>query len=346
MLRLPMKAKNQVIEAFRGPFPRVLHNGETSGIGGPIVKLIRMQEYFPNDPFDYNIIYGSWGKVPVDICRQAQKQGVKVVFHVNSVFHPAYGSDYAEINAESAEIHALADYIVYGSQYAKVGAERYLGHTSAPSAIIYNAVATNHFQPSKIFDPDRFHVLAAGVQYIRHRLVPLIYAFPHVQRVYPKARLLIAGPLCDGEGIYNCGFKSIQAVINEVGLTDVKFLGQYTQQDAPAIYTQGDVLVHLKHMDWTPNAVAEAMACGLPIVHAGNGGMNELVRDAGISLNLPFDWDRIHTPDPLVLAKRIIEAYERRTELGQVARQIAIERYDILSWVEKHRQIFESLLAN
>jgi glycosyltransferase involved in cell wall biosynthesis len=341
---LPVKAKNRWIESLRGPFPRVLHNGKQLGIGGPTVKINRMEKYFPNDPIDYNIIYGIWESVPVDICRKGKKRGVKLVYHVNSVYHEAYRADYSRRNKIAAELHALADHVVYGSEFAKVGAQRYLGKVCEPHTLVYNAVDTKHFHPMKMSDTERFHVLAVGVHYIRHRLVPLILAMPYVQRVYPKAQLIIAGPLRDGEGIFDCGFESIQTVLNQVGLEEVKFIGQYTQEEAPAIYAQGDVLVHLKHMDWTPNTVIEAMACGLPTVHAGNGGMNELVKDGGISLNLPFDWEHIHTPEPLFLAERIIEAYEHRRELGEIARQIAVERYDIKDWVEAHHQIFNSLL--
>ena len=97
-------------------------------------------------------------------------------------------------------------------------------------------------------------------------------------------------------------------------------------------------------MDWTPNTVIEGMACGLPIVHTGNGGLNEIVQNAGVSLELPYSWDNIHVPDPMILASRIIEAYEDRTNLGKIAREIAVEKYDIRKWVEKHRKIFQELL--
>ena len=148
-----------------------------------------------------------------------------------------------------------------------------------------------------------------------------------------------------GEGIFDCSEETIKALIEKVGLQSVEYVSKYTQEEAPEIYARGDVLVHLKHMDWTPNTVIEGMACGLPIVHAGNGGMNELVGEAGVSLDLPQDWDHIHTPEPSFLAEKIIEAYEQRQKLGKKARQIAVERYEIKSWVEAHRQIFASLLS-
>ncbi|MBN1886761.1 MAG: glycosyltransferase family 4 protein [Thermoflexales bacterium] len=335
---------NRLVEKFCDPYPRVLHNGAQGGLGGPTVKLNRMQRYFPNDPFDYNIIYSVSARIPAHVCRQAQARGCKVVCHVNSVFHPAYRADYAERNAPIAEVYAMADYVVYGSRYAQAGVERYLGQVPVPHSIVYNAVDTSYFRPPEARAQDRFNVLAVGIHYIRHRLEPLIRAMPYVQNVYPQARLIIAGPLQKGEGIFDCGLGSMQAVADEVGLGNVDWLGSYTQKEAPLIYARGDVLVHLKHMDWTPNTVIEAMACGLPIVHTGNGGMDELVGSAGVSLNVPFDWDQIHTPDPSYVAECIIEAYKRRLDLGTMARQIAVERYEMQAWVEAHRQIFASLL--
>jgi glycosyltransferase involved in cell wall biosynthesis len=333
-------------EALHGPYPRVFHhNKPQSGMGGPSVKVNRMDEYFPNHPVNYNIIYSISARIPARTCRRAQAKGVRVVCHVNSVFIPSYRTDYAELNAPVSEVYHLADHIVYGSNYAKMGAERYLGAVNAPYTIVYNAVSTDHFRPSEARNPTRFHVLAAGIHYIRHRLEPLIQAMPHVLQRYPQARLLIAGPLCSGEGIFDCGPLSIRRIIDEVGLEQVEFIASYTQAEAPTVYAQGDVLVHLKDMDWTPNTVIEAMACGLPIVHTGNGGMNELAGEAGISLHLPFDWDRIHTADPAALAERIIEAYEKRQGLSKTAREIAVERYNIRSWVKVHREIFQSLLS-
>jgi glycosyltransferase involved in cell wall biosynthesis len=330
-----------------GPQPiRVHHGGSKTAAGGPNVKISRMEMYFPDYPFHYNLIYSVSARIPAETCRKARRRSVKVICHTNSVYHPAYRKNYVELNSPIAEVHALADYVVYGSQHAKRGANRYLGPTPGPHSIIYNAVDTSHFRPIEgAYSSHRFSVLAVGLHYIRHRLEPLIRAMPYVLKKYPGARLVIAGPLRSGEGVFDCGPETIRSIISDVRLGAVDFIPAFTQQEAPEIYAQGDVLVHLKHMDWTPNTVIEAMACGLPVVHAGNGGISELVGKAGISLDLPFDWDRIHTPEPAVLAERIIEAYELHDQLGEAARQLAVERYDIRAWAAAHRCIFEELLG-
>lgn len=325
---------------------RIYHAGSKSGIGGPNVKLNRMSQYFPDERYDYNIIYSVSAHIPPDICRRAKRRGVKVVCHVNSMFYPAYRPDYIEENKPIREIHAMADHVVYGSRFAREASELYLGKSNAPCTIIYNAVNTKHFRPISQVSNDRFNVLAIGVHYIQHRLKPLIQAMPIVRKSYPKARLTIAGPLVEGQHIFDCGPKTIQTIARKADFSDIEFLDAYTQQDAPLIYSNGSVMVHLKHMDWTPNTAIEAMACGLPIVHAGNGGLPELVGEAGVSLDLPFDWHTIHTPDLELLAERIIEAYENRKSLGEIARQIAVEHYDMKIWVKLHKSIFLQILES
>ena len=324
---------------------RVHHGGGKPGPGGPVVKLWRMQQYFPDHRYRYNIIYSVSGGVPAKTCRQAQARGVKVICHVNSVFHPALWPDYAELNEPIAEVYALADYVVYGSRHARVGADRYLGTTTAPNAFIYNALDTNRFKPYEHRKPGRFHVLAIGVHLFLCRLEPIIRCMPYILKHYPQVRLLIAGPFRGGKGIYDSTRRGIEGIIRKLCLDCVEFIPEFTQYEAPSVYARGDVYVNIKHMDWTPNAAIEAMACGLPVVHAGNGGMNELVGQAGVSLGMPFDWDRVHVADPEGLAQSIIEAYERRKELGQIGRNMAVERYDMSVWINSHRRLFEKLLS-
>lgn len=321
---------------------RVCHGGRKRGIGGPAVKLSRMNRFFPNYQYFYNIIYSVSSSVPADVCARARTRGIKIVQHINSLYHPAYRSNFDEMNKPYKAIYQLADYIVFGSEFAKAGAKKYFGELPAPHEIIYNSVDVRHFTPS-LRPPDRFNILAIGSHYIRHRIEPLIMAMPEIVRQFPNARLIIAGSLKAGEGIFNCSKESFVKLARDAGVDNIEFIAQYTQQDAPEIYGLGDVLVHLKHMDWTPNTIIEAMACGLPVLHVGNGGMHELVGDAGISLDLPFDWEQIHTPDIKDLAKSIIELYELRVEKGKTARQIAVERFNMDMWAQKHMEIFESL---
>mgnify|MGYP000047129797 CR=1 FL=1 len=71
----------------------------------------------------------------------------------------------------------------------------------------------------------------------------------------------------------------------------------------------------------------------------------EIVGEAGLSLGLPYDWNKIHTPDPISLAEKIMQLYEIRKEKGEIAREIAVKRYDLGKWTREHQRIFEGLLS-
>ncbi|MEM6884013.1 MAG: glycosyltransferase family 4 protein [Verrucomicrobiota bacterium] len=327
---------------------RVNFGGKDGDMGGPFVKLKRMAHYFPNHPKGYNLIYGVSGvDFPLDICKKAKKRGVKIVCHLNSCWHPAYADDWKHKNRFLEGLHNLyADYVVYGSKQAKAGAKRYIGDVDrVPSDIIYNAVDIGHYIPVSVKKDRPLTLLASGFHQIRHRVEPLIRALPLLKKNHPELRLIIAGKLKDGKGIWDCGEETIRGLLQEVAFDQVEFVPSYTQEEAPGIYQRADVLVHLKHMDWTPNVVAEAMACGLPVVHTGNGGVPEIVQESGVSLQIPENWDQVSEADPQAVANAIEQAYAERHELGSKAREIAESTFNMDSWAEKHRRIFSDLLG-
>ncbi|MES2308289.1 MAG: glycosyltransferase family 4 protein [Verrucomicrobiota bacterium] len=325
---------------------RVHHGYRKDAVGGPFVKLERMNQYFPDWDRYYNIIYSVSGcDFPVDRIERAKKRGVKIVCHCNSCWHPAYAEDWRNKNRFLEPVHNdLADFIVYGSEQARLGASLYLGKSNAPWEKIYNAVDTDFFVPNP--QPMRRPpmIMAAGLQSIRHRLDPLIHAMALIAKELPGARLIIAGKLKAGAGLWDCGPETVAQMIEASGFKDVDFIPQYKQEEAPSIYHRADVLVHLKHMDWTPNVVAEAMACGIPVVHTGNGGVPEIVKDSGISLNVPTDWETIQVPTPEQVADGVVRAYRQREELAKKARSIAVEDYSLSQWAKRHEVIFKNLL--
>ena len=129
-----------------------------------------------------------------------------------------------------------------------------------------------------------------------------------------------------------------------MGFKNIEFIPQYQQSEAPSIYQRADLLVHLKHMDWTPNVVAEAMACGLPIVHMGNGGVPEIVKEAGVSLEVATDWERIQIPAPESVASGVVTAYRDKEWRSKKAREIAVKEYSMRDWVSRHQTIFNKLI--
>lgn len=345
MTRGARLAVNHVLPIPDAAAVRVRHGVDGGTMGGPNVKLARMSRRWPDTRWRYNLVYNVSGRVPLVECQWAQRRGVPVVAHVNSLFHAAYRDNWEALNAPAKAVYQMADHVVFGSDFAREAAEQFWGPPPGNWTRIYNALDVAYFRPPAARPPERFHVLVAGVQYIRHRLEAVIRAMPCVLEQHPEARLLIAGPLRTGRGVFDCDKETIGQIIEHVGIGgSVDFLGPYTQEEAPEVYAQGDVFVNLKHMDWTPNTVAEAMACGLPVVYSDNGGMHELAGASGVPVDVPADWHAIHTPEPEAAAGAILRAWAQRETLGPLARQIAAERFAIEGWYAAHQALFESLL--
>ena len=87
------------------------------------------------------------------------------------------------------------------------------------------------------------------------------------------------------------------------------------------------------------------MACGLPVVYSASGGTPELVGDdAGVGVPAPLDWDRDHPPDPEELAKGVTRVAAGLADYSPAARTRAL-RFDLRPWVDRHREVFERLVA-
>jgi glycosyltransferase involved in cell wall biosynthesis len=106
------------------------------------------------------------------------------------------------------------------------------------------------------------------------------------------------------------------------------------------------VLLHTQYNDASPGLVIEAMACGLPVVYSKSGGTPELVGDeAGIGVHALLSWEQIHPPDPSALAEAVLKVAENRRIYAEAARQRMVEQFDLRQWVQRHREVFESLVC-
>jgi glycosyltransferase involved in cell wall biosynthesis len=187
------------------------------------------------------------------------------------------------------------------------------------------------------FDPDRFRAQPAGaadavrrrhglagnpvVLYLgsfsltSHPVLLLLDAFVSVSRKLPSARLLLVG----GGEDYN----AVASAIGQRGLgTTVVLAGRVSSDDVPAIYQASDVLVDPVVNDDTARArsplkVAEAMACGVPVV-TGDVGDRAATLEGGEAGVL------VRPDDAGALAEGILSVLldsERRDALSSAARK-------------------------
>ena len=59
---------------------------------------------------------------------------------------------------------------------------------------------------------------------------------------------------------------------------------------------------------------------------------------------VPLDWERDHPPAPDALAEAVERVRERLPDYAAAARERSL-RFDAKPWVERHREVFERLVA-
>jgi glycosyltransferase involved in cell wall biosynthesis len=312
---------------------------------GGMLKFQGLAETFPNAPRDFNVLYLGSSTLPEDadvLVRLARRRGAAVVWNQDGVaYHGWHGPGYERVNAPRARLLHAADHVVFQSAFCKVGADRFYGERHGAWEILHNPVDTNHFTPAAR-GPERPTLLLGGNQYQRYRLET---ALETLARLPEEWLLLVTGALSWGGG-GEAPRREAADRVDALGLRGrVSFTGRYTQAEAPALLHGAHVLLHTKYNDPCPTIVLEAMATGLPVVYSASGGTPELVGpDAGVGVPAPLDWEADHPPDPDALADGVQRVFSRLGEYSAAARRQA-ERFELSRWVERHRVLFESLVA-
>jgi glycosyltransferase involved in cell wall biosynthesis len=316
-------------------------------VGGPLVKVKRLSEYFPDHPLGFNLVYllSNAPYLPKPALQLLKARGIPIVLNQNGVFYPGwYAGDWQTPNRVMAESFHLADWVFFQSEFCRRAAEKFLGRRQGRSEILYNAVDTTRFRPAaRKNQAASFTFLITGKigDHLGYRLDSTIAGLARARSEGLDAQLRIAGYVSPAAQA------AARQLAQRLELSDhVSFTGPYRQEEAPAIYTSADAYVMTKYNDPCPNTVLEALACGLPVLYSNSGGVPELVGpDAGIGLDCGGEhWDRPHVPTSEAIAAGMCKIAEAPAPFADAARRRAVERFDIGFWIERHRTVFEMLL--
>lgn len=315
---------------------------------GGIIKCQDLQIVFPNRFNNANILYlvsSSLPLFPQYLLKNARSKGVKLVWNQNGVAYPAWhGSGWKKTNEISAQWIQKADYVIYQSEFCKLSADRYLGKIEGAWEVLHNPVDTEFFVPSML-PFDGFTILLAGTHNEWYRIQTAVKIFQRVLRKIPDAKLLVAGPLR-----WRANSSEAKEQLDALCVSlDIKnklhLFGSYRQDEAVSLFHSAQLLLHTQYNDACPRLVVEAMSCGLPVVYSSTGGTSELVgSEAGIGVDAQLDWERIHTPDPQLMADAVCDVFQKYEFYSKNARKRAVERFDVRPWLRRHEHIFKKVL--
>ena len=325
-------------------FGWVLDDGRP--VHGGAVKLLPLKNEWGGDELRINILYSVSSSQPQcaeTLFQRCRTEGIRIVWNQNGVGFPAWaGKESERFNAPMRKLRELADFVVYQSLFCKNSAERFLGPCAIPSEILYNPVNLQRFSPAdQPAQSSPIRLLAAGTHGTRDRVISVLEMLSCLRKEGVESRLTVAGRFH-----WKKGEEDFQRQLKKLGIEEhVQRIKSFSQSDAPALYRAHDLLVHPKYMDPCPTVVIEALACGLPIVGSGSGGMPELVpADCGSLVLSPSDWDMSHAPSGAELAKAANNILPRLREMSSAARKHAETSYSVERWEASHRKIFQNLL--
>ena len=329
---LVRRSKPPGIHVFYG-HDRVPAAGDA--VAGGSAKFQRLAQLFPNSPVSFSLLYLGSTWLPRDagpLLRLAQRRRIPVVVNQSGVAYPGWaGAQTHRINDEFRRALTAADHVLYQSEFCKRSADEFLGEPAGTWEVLHNAVDVEQFTPGDA--PDAAVLLLAGDQTQAYRLEVALRTLA----LLPEARLIVTGRLVSDP----------QPLLRELDLGDrVQLVGRYTQRDAPALYRRADMLLHTKVQDPCPTTVLEAMACGLPVVYAASGGTVELVGDeAGIGVPHRISWEQDEPPTPEAFADASRRVLAARDGYSAAARRLAVERFALEPWLERHAELFTELVS-
>ncbi len=329
----------------------VFYGGARGGdAGGPLVKVQRLKAQFPECRFGYNIVYllSNATYLPDYALKLLRRASVPIVYNQNGVYYPGwYDGDWESKNNSMASPYRAANWVFYQSDFCRRAAAKFLGPREGDSEVLYNAVDASHFIPRQewLQPRGRYSFLITGkiAPHLAYRVESAVMGLHYAGSLGLDACLKIAG-IVDATVL-----SEIHRLRARLGLREdqLVFLGPYTQKSAPSVYRSADAYVMTKYNDPCPNAVLEALSCGLPVLYSASGGVPELVGDdAGIGLTCPVDdWERSHVPTTEEIGLGMISIARQHAAFAANARARALDRFDIPHWINRHKEVFYNLLG-
>lgn len=204
--------------------------------------------------------------------------------------------------------------VICNSDMVKGEIQRHFGTEPAKLRVIRNAVDANKFHPGL---QEEFRKPTRKTANIRKAAPTYLFVGSGFERKGLVAFLIGLAELPDNaRGIVVGADKRLvafQAYADQLGLTDrVFFTGGV--EDVRPWYAAADVFVLPTLYDPLPNAVLEAMACGLPVITSPTCGAAELIEEGKEG----FVRDALDGP---AIAEAMQRAYDNREAMGLAARE-------------------------
>ena len=230
----------------------------------------------------------------------------------------------------------IATHILYQSEFTRRWWEGWYGKPGRPSSVVHNGVDLDEFQPDGSGQPPSEHrrllvvegSLGGGYDMGLDNAVQLAHILQHKHGL--PMELLVVGKIEAGH----------QAAVRASASVPIIWAGIVPRQRIPEIDRSAHLLFSADLNAACPNAVVEALACGLPVAAFDTGALNELVLgDSGRLVPYGADPWRLEMPDVPALAAAAAEILRERSRFSRAAREHAVQALGVEKMVDGYLKV-------
>jgi len=211
----------------------------------------------------------------------------------------------------------VATHVVYQSEFARAWWDRKHLPTPVPTSVVLNGVPLDLYTPGGPEAPpaDRIRLLVVEANLDSGYDVGLTWALELAgklqSRMARKVELVVAGRVPE----------TLRRQADASAPGPIKWLGVVPPDSIPALDRSAHVLFASDVMPACPNAVVEALACGLPVVSFDTGALPDLVTgDSGRIVAYGGDAWKLDPPDLDSLASAAAEVIDGGERFRRAAR--------------------------
>lgn len=326
---------------------------QTQGIGGTSVFAERFKkgmtrfghEVFFEEPPQYDLLF-MIVQAPFRHIIKAKWKKIPIIQRLDGAWYWSVVQwKFPIFNAKATIIrHLFTHFTIYQSLYSKYSSEKFLGKKkSDPSAIIYNGVDTDLFNPQgdtlNLRDnPEQTLFFTSSVFRRKDQILPILEALEIYTKLYgDNFKFLIAGTFVGKVSDIPQKYKELKQLV---------FLGKIANTDLPMYERTADAFVITHLNPPCPNNVIEALACGLPICGVNDGAMSELVEHKKTGLLVSAEGDAFWKKRSInmqQLAKNLHTLGKNKVQYTQACRQSAENFFSLNKMLEQYQNVIKRI---
>lgn len=226
--------------------------------------------------------------------------------------------------------------------------------SAVPKAIIANSHAGKEWHQACGYHPRQWRVIANGIDTNRFRPAPEARTRWRAKLGFDNGKVLVGmvarlDPMKDHAAFLGVAARLsssrpdmafLVAGLGTDTLPDIGVIRLGEVRDVPGLYSALDIAVQASRFgEGFPNVVAEAMACGVPVIASKNGDVSLIVGDTGLTIP-PGDEGALEQA-----IRALADAPEKRREMGLRAQRKIEHDYALPAAIQSFEAMWREVAA-